>query len=67
MPTFTLDANGELRYTVDAHTWIIKFEEDEEEYNCFDDKGNEEQFDTFEEALMWCREPEEEEEESDSD
>jgi hypothetical protein len=67
MTSFVRDVNGDLRYTVDTHTWIIKFEEDEEEYNCFDDKGNEEQFDNLEEAIMWCREPEEEEEESDSD
>jgi hypothetical protein len=63
MANFVLNAAGELQYTVNEHTWIIKFDPDEEEYNCFDDNGNEEMFDNLDEALEWCREPVEDEDE----
>jgi len=66
MNTWFINKDGVSQYNYDEHTWIIKWEDDEEEYNCVDDKGHEEVFETFEEALMWCKEPEDDTD-SDSD
>jgi len=62
---FSPDSEGIMVYSIDnMKTWIMYYPEDSEEerkFYCEDEDGHEEVFDTFEEAVGWCEEEEDEE------